>query len=412
MKLSELTTGLVGVFTSQHMSEKTLHKYQLQWNHLEAFLTDAYGDDNFDYERGMAYFQKKFGLLPNAVLGELAPGQQRVLRVINTLEEFQLTGGVANMHYSRKTPPVLTRKFAAFLTEYETEYLREALSKSRNQFLRRICQNLLLHLQQIGVEDLSAVNMPALESFMKTWASYSARTVNNNLGALRHLLRYMHSRKIIDTDLSEKLHARKLFQDSSIPSGWTDQEIQILLDSIDRNNPMGKRDYAMILLACVLGIRAGDIAGLKFSNLDLRSKRISLIQHKTQRPLDLPIPKEVGWPLIDYIKNGRPEFVKSDFVFVRHTAPFTPFSRGNALSAMLDNRCRKAGIKKSNMHRGFHSLRHAAANGYLEMETPLPVITEILGHANMRTTSIYLKRDLKKLAECVLNPEEPTDGKA
>lgn len=409
MKLSELTAGLKKIFTSQHMAKKTLYDYQREWKRLGEFLANTYGDDKFDYERGMAYFQKRFGLQPSEQPGPLTEQQKRVFRIINTLQEFQLTGGVSHMHFTHKKPPEFIEIFASIITEYDEAILSKGLSKSQAKRLKGTCRNFLLHLQQTGIENLSGIDMPILESFMKTWAPYSPYTVKNNLSALRHLLRYLHSHGIIDVDLASKLHAKKVPANSLIPSGWSNEEIQKLLGAIDRNNPVGKRDYAMILLACVMGIRAGDIARLKFTNLNLRAKRIRFVQHKTQKPLELPIPKEVGWPLIDYIKNGRPNFSESNVVFVKHRVPFDAFSNGSVLSGMLERRRQKAGIEKDNLHRGFHALRHAAANGYLEMETPLPVITEILGHTSMDTTSIYLKRDLKKLAECVLDPKELTD---
>lgn len=67
---------------------------------------------------------------------------------------------------------------------------------------------------------------------------------------------------------------------------------------------------------------------------------------------------------------------------------------------------RKAGIdQRGRKHSGFHSLRHSAGSMLLEMETPLPVITDILGHSDSGMTAVYLKTDLQKLAECVLTPE-------
>ena len=65
----------------------------------------------------------------------------------------------------------------------------------------------------------------------------------------------------------------------------------------------------------------------------------------------------------------------------------------------------KAGIRRDkNKHSGFHSLRHSAGTMLLEMGTPLPVISEVLGHSDMDVTGVYLKTDLKRLAECVLAP--------
>ena len=46
----------------------------------------------------------------------------------------------------------------------------------------------------------------------------------------------------------------------------------------------------------------------------------------------------------------------------------------------------------------------------LEMETPLPVITTVLGQTDTDVTAIYLKTDIRKLAECVLPPEDLEDG--
>lgn len=79
-----------------------------------------------------------------------------------------------------------------------------------------------------------------------------------------------------------------------------------MLSAIDRNSPIGKRDYAMILLACILGLRIGDIKKLRFQNFNWEVKKLSLIQRKTHKPLILPIPDAVGWAIIDYIKDGRP----------------------------------------------------------------------------------------------------------
>ena len=63
----------------------------------------------------------------------------------------------------------------------------------------------------------------------------------------------------------------------------------------------------MITLACILGLRISDIKALRFYNFDWNSKIFSIVQKKTQKPLSLPIPDAVGWAIIDYIKNGRPQ---------------------------------------------------------------------------------------------------------
>ena len=86
--------------------------------------------------------------------------------------------------------------------------------------------------------------------------------------------------------------------------------------------------------------------------------------------------------------------------------PFDPIGDENHMQRQIIRYMRKAGIdQRGRKHSGFHSLRHSAGSMLLEMETPLPVITDILGHSDSGTTAVYLKTDLQKLAECVLSPE-------
>ena len=118
------------------------------------------------------------------------------------------------------------------------------------------------------------------------------------------------------------------------------------------------------------------------------------------------MPDAVGWAVIDYIKNGRPHYYGSDVVFLKHMPPFDPIGDENHMQRQITRYMRKAGIdQRGRKHSGFHSLRHSAGSMLLEMETPLPVITDILGHSDSGMTAVYLKTDLQKLAECVLSPE-------
>jgi site-specific recombinase XerD len=56
--------------------------------------------------------------------------------------------------------------------------------------------------------------------------------------------------------------------------------------------------------------------------------------------------------------------------------------------------------------RGMHSLRHTVASVLLENDTPLSVISDIIGHPDTNSTAVYLKVDMNRLAECPLNFEE------
>ena len=123
----------------------------------------------------------------------------------------------------------------------------------------------------------------------------------------------------------------------------------------------------MIVLACVLGLRIGDIKNLRFGNFNWERKELSIIQHKTHKPLTLPVPDAVGWAVIDYIKNGRTSYHESDRVFLKHMPPFEPIGENNHMEQLIVRYMRKAGIDRRGRKRsGFHSLRYSAAPCFLK----------------------------------------------
>ena len=119
----------------------------------------------------------------------------------------------------------------------------------------------------------------------------------------------------------------------------------------------------------------------------------------------LPLLKDVGWAVIEYIQNGRP-VSDSPYVFLRHMAPIEPFSEQECLYEMIIKYMKRAKLPISpNKKVGMHSLRHTLATTLMERHTPIEEIANILGHQNTETTPVYLKSAVELLRECALNPE-------
>ena len=183
-----------------------------------------------------------------------------------------------------------------------------------------------------------------------------------------------------------------------------------LLNAVDRSSPRGKRDYAILLLACRLGLRMSDIRSLTLDHINWETETISITQVKTKNPLCLPLTNEVGNALIDCIKFGRPETNYRE-IFLRLTSPFTPFS-DHSLYAIVTYWRELAGIQfRRKQHQGLQSLRHSLATYLLENNTPFPVIADILGHASMSTTLIYAKASVESLREVALSITEVCHAK-
>lgn len=137
-----------------------------------------------------------------------------------------------------------------------------------------------------------------------------------------------------------------------------------------------------------------------------KDRTLSIIQQKTGQMLHVPIPVETGWAIINYMKYGRPTS-DDDHLFVRHSPEGGAFSSRNKLQDTLHKYMRKANIEyPPKEHRGLHSLRSGYAKTLLKKGTPLPVISDLLGHTSTLATSHYLRIDMANLKQCAIDVEE------
>jgi integrase/recombinase XerD len=237
---------------------------------------------------------------------------------------------------------------------------------------------------------------------------YAPKTTGSLRSALADFLRHLHQTGQIGEDLAERLPPqRSPRRGESTPYPWTAEDVRLVLEQIDRRSAIGKRDYAMILLTARLGLRVGDLRRLELGWFDWRAKTLALTQHKTGVALTLPLPGDVGWAVIDYVRHGRPD-ADGRQVFVKHRYPFTAFGSSTSAGCRLRYYARRAGIvfPARRLH-GLHSLRGALAVAMLHADTPLPVIAAILGHAGSDTTAAhYVRLDVEHLRRCALDVED------
>ena len=403
MTLTIITEGLLKLLKANHYNPATIRFYQREWKKISSYLYTEYSNEEFEMERGLAYLENQYGFVTRYNDGTLSQQRVQLLRVIHMLEDYRLHKVLTRRYHATKNPLVLEGKFAEIYEGYCSYLGRTDLATSTVKHYSSTALVFLDYLLQKGIEDPAEIDLPRCNGYLKTLAGFSFKTVEQNVCGLRFLLRYLQENGLLPEDYASKIHMPPVSKQATIPSAWTVDELKQLISVIDRNSPIGKRDYAMILLACVLGLRISDIKNLRFSNFDWNNKELFLVQKKTKKPLKLPLPDLIGWAVIDYIRDGRPKYDASDFVFIKHMPPFNPLSDSDHLQQRIIYHMNKAGIHRDrNKHSGFHSLRHSAGSMMLEMGTSLPVITNVLGHSDMDVTAIYLKTDLSKLAECVL----------
>jgi len=235
---------------------------------------------------------------------------------------------------------------------------------------------------------------------------YSNSTISAAIYSLKHFARFLLETRVIKTDIVPLFPEGHKYRLANIVSVWKPGTVEKILEAVDRGSPIGKRDYAIILVAARLGLRITDIFGLRLDSIDWQNSRIETSQSKTGQSVTLPLPDDVGWAIIDYLKHGRPQ-VNSPYIFLCHSKSAWGRQMEGTFNTMLAKYIRQARVPLSEGQKcGMHTLRHTLACRLLEAKTPLPVISEILCQISPEAVESYLKVDVEMLRECALNPQE------
>ena len=143
------------------------------------------------------------------------------------------------------------------------------------------------------------------------------------------------------------------------PRAMNPAEVRAILAGCDRRRPIGRRDYAILMLLARLGLRGGEVVGLCLADVDWRAGEI-VVTGKGRRSDRLPLPVDVGEALAAYLRRGRPRS-EDRRVFLRAQAPFSALADTGALRGIMARACERAGVAYGSPHR----LRHSAATGML-----------------------------------------------
>lgn len=294
-------------------------------------------------------------------------------------------------------PEVFAAEYEAYASSMGGGGLAEATVRGKTGMLRRF----LAFLAGLGVEQLAALSVREVSAYVRSLAPMAASSRAGQLYFLREYLRFVVGEYGADPALGRMFPVIVTDRDAVLPSVYRPGEVAGALAEAGHGSESGLRDRAVMLLASLLGLRSGDIKGLRFDEIDWANRRLSLVQHKTGRRLDLPLPEECALAIIDYWKNERPE-VDDPHVFLRHRAPLQPPAVGNHFHRVVAGCFARAGVEVSGRHRGVHALRHSAAVGMLEAGTGYPVIGAVLGHVDANTTRRYLRVDVAHLRPLAL----------
>lgn len=405
-KIQQATQDIISAFRERQLAECYINQYRLHYSELNTYIQNEKLTD-IDENTLLEFLQSKYGVSVKDLhvkgIGRVAGGHIRPLAILNW---YLMTGEIESRARVCNPPFVCPE---GFCDSYEPfmEYLKEKeLSYSTIRNYREVAQYFIRHMIGVGVEASDMISPPSIISFLSAYKHFSTNSFAYLLCGLRQYLSFLFHNGFLDEDFSEVLPQVKKPRHAGIPHIWSKEELNAILNAVDRASPTGKRDYAIFLLVIQTGFRATDIRRLKMKDIDWKNHKVRIVTAKNGQELELPLLESTGWAIIDYLKNGRPK-TDCDCVFTRHIAPYGPIGSTSGLDFALGRYIMKAGIqfKKGERH-GIHTLRNSLAKNMLDVGAPLPVISQTLGHQNVNTTAIYLKIDIDGLRKCALDISE------
>lgn len=401
IKVADLCKELEEKLVELQYSEDSMRRY---CKVFQEFVEYA-GDCDYSQSKGTDFLLWKFKQLGGFVTsGEHSKNEMYYFRVIRSLAEYFNFGTLFRRHnYQGEIVwPIPFKEVTEGFLRYEVEY---GCSQCHYRRCRDIIKDLILFLDSSGIHHLNVVTADLMSRFTETMIGLAPVTIAERLSALRQYFKYAFLHEYVDKPIEVFLPHPPQRLRTKLPTVWSEEQIEQLINSVDITTPIGKRDYAIILLGARLGLRIGDILSLTLNDIDWSKKLITITQSKTKEPLSLPLPDDAGWAIIDYLKNGRPV---TDYpnIFVTHNAPYKGSPFKSTLRHNINKALKRAGIPIDKAkHYGWHSLRHSLATNLLQNEVETSAISDILGHSDPQVAKHYLRVDMNGLRKCALEVE-------
>jgi site-specific recombinase XerD len=396
MITSEIIEEVHQLMVSYGYSDFTISRYKECWRALQKYEKDE-DISFFSPGAAMTFLEEKYGI---TVFKYLSKINGLRVRAIQLLCDFYCYGICKLLKPRKKEYKEIP--WQECLDDFKAhQKLKHLISDKTLNNYDKYLSAFFMYLKERSLENLNELTEVVVLEYSTHYGPNLKASRHNAFCTIRVFLRYLLQKGILKQDLSSALPSVNYQRESKLPTTYSQDEVNRLLNTIDRSTPLGKRDYAIILIAVRLGLRSGDIRNLSFSNFDWKKNTIEFKTEKTGKETVLPLLKDVGEAIIDYIKNARP-VCEARTIFVRHVAPIDSLT-APALSGVVRKYANKAGIDCSIRGKaGPHALRSTLATHLLEKNIPLPVISEILTHSSTRTTDVYLKLDVPHLRQCAL----------
>ena len=327
-------------------------------------------------------------LRPRGRLRDLAFG-------VRKLAEMLWQQGVARRAESRA--PTAAEQWLQSFNEYLERVNGVTLGTRRNYL--RYARTLIETRFGSGAPEWSQLRADDITDFVCAQAArLKASGCRAPVTATRALLRYLATSGAVPAGIEGAVPTVREWKLASLPRHLPADQVVQLLASCGESTGVELRNRAILVLLARLGLRAGEVAALSLDDIDWRTGSLVIRAGKTRRERQLPLPDQAGQALAAYLRGGRPQSPQRR-LFLRVRPPRGPL-KPSAVTTIAECALRRAGVKVSRS--GAHVFRHTLATQMVRSGVALKAVADVLGHANLQTTSIYAKLDLGTLARVAL----------
>jgi integrase/recombinase XerD len=228
-------------------------------------------------------------------------------------------------------------------------------------------------------------------------AQWKTGTVRALVTTLRNLLRFLSIAGLCSEHLPGAVACPAPAPRNPLPQTLSEVQVRKFLRSFNRREPLGRRDFAMALCLCRLGLRVSEVASLKLEDLNWENQTLHLRDCKSRRGRVLPLPPEVASAIAQYLREGHPRLGNTR-LFARHRVPGRTQQGVHLVMSAMRRGFRRAGLGCLGVHR----LRHTVATRLHGRGTHIKVIADLLGHKVLDTTARYARVNFKELRQACL----------
>jgi len=304
----------------------------------------------------------------------------------------------------------VNKEHQSLLDQYQN-HLLESIGVGTTRVEMVIVRQYLHYMEHDNENDRSLATNDTIVAYIQRESVNHKGSMSILLRAMRKFSEFLNAEGLANVDIRRLPNKSAKTRRKQLPC-FTEAEIVLIFEQIDRDTTYGKRNYAIFLIALRLGTRASDIAKLRLDEIDWNNSQIRITQQKTKKAVCLPLPIDVGNAIADYILHGR-EKNENPYVFQRVTMPslVEPINPSQ-FNAVLQRYMQAAGMKKSGWDgKTFHALRRTAGTNMVTTGTPVTTVAQVLGHSNIDSTKRYIALDTEGMRVCCLSLKDMASRK-